>query len=154
MSSNNAHSGILNMKNMTASLLLSKSQAKKKVSCGSLPPKSKAIREGNSGRYTFFFKNFLKLEQLIYNVVLVSGVQQCESVYTYIYIHTDIYIFICVYTHTHTHTHTHIYPLSLDSFFSHICHYSESESHSVMSDSFRPHGLYSLKFSRPEYWSA
>ena len=105
MSSNNAHSGILNMKNMTASLLLSKSQAKKKVSCGSLPPKSKAIREGNSGRYTFFFKNFLKLEQLIYNVVLVSGVQQCESVYTYIYIHTDIYICICVYTHTHTNTH-------------------------------------------------
>ena len=30
---------------------------------------------------------------------------------------------------------------------------SESESHSVISDPFGPHGLYSLEFSRPEYWS-
>ena len=32
---------------------------------------------------------------------------------------------------------------------------SESENHSVMSDSLRPHGLTikSMKFSRPEYWS-
>ena len=29
---------------------------------------------------------------------------------------------------------------------------SESESHSVMSDSLGPHGL-SMEFSRPEYWS-
>ena len=29
---------------------------------------------------------------------------------------------------------------------------SESESHSVMSDSLQPHGL-SMEFSRPEYWS-
>ena len=29
-----------------------------------------------------------------------------------------------------------------------------SESHSVVSDSLRPHGLYkSMEFSRPEYWS-
>ena len=30
---------------------------------------------------------------------------------------------------------------------------SQSESRSVVSDSLRPHGLYSLEFSRPEYWS-
>ena len=37
---------------------------------------------------------------------------------------------------------------------------SESESHSTMSDSLQPHGLYvacqvplSMEFSRPEYWS-
>ena len=30
---------------------------------------------------------------------------------------------------------------------------SESESHSDMSDSLRPHGLQSMEFSRPEYWS-
>ena len=29
---------------------------------------------------------------------------------------------------------------------------SESESHSVVSDSLQPHGL-SMEFSRPEYWS-
>ena len=29
---------------------------------------------------------------------------------------------------------------------------SESESHSVVSDSLPPHGL-SIEFSRPEYWS-
>ena len=29
---------------------------------------------------------------------------------------------------------------------------SESESQSVMSNSFQPHGL-SMEFSRPEYWS-
>ena len=35
-----------------------------------------------------------------------------------------------IHTHTHTHTHTYIY----------TC---ESKNHSVMSDSLRPHGLYS-----------
>ena len=29
----------------------------------------------------------------------------------------------------------------------------ESESHSVMSDSLQPHGLKTMEFSRPEYWS-
>ena len=29
----------------------------------------------------------------------------------------------------------------------------ESESHSAVSDSLRPHELYNLEFSRPEYWS-
>ena len=29
---------------------------------------------------------------------------------------------------------------------------SESESHSVVSNSLRPHRLYSMEFSRPEYW--
>ena len=33
-----------------------------------------------------------------------------------------------------------------------VCCESETESHSVMSDSLLPNGLYSL-FSRPEYWS-
>jgi len=42
---------------------------------------------------------------LIYNVVLVSGVQQSESI-----------------THTHTHTHIYIYTLFFR-FFSHIGHY-------------------------------
>ena len=28
-----------------------------------------------------------------------------------------------------------------------------SESRSVMSDSLQPHGLWSIEFSRPEYWS-
>ena len=106
----------------------SKSQAKKRVSCGSLPPKSKAIREGNSGRYSFLFKNFKKLEQFIYNVVLVSGVQQSESV---IYTH--------IYTHIHIYIDTHISTLFRS--FSHICHYSESESRSVTSDSFQHYGL-------------
>ena len=32
------------------------------------------------------------------------------------------------------------------------CLESESESHSVVSDSLKPHGL-SVEFSRPEYWS-
>ena len=37
--------------------------------------------------------NFLKIEvQLIYNVVLVAGVQQSDSLY------------ICIHTHTHTYT--------------------------------------------------
>ena len=45
--------------------------------------------------------------------------------------------------HTHTHTHTHTHPQK------------KSESHSVVSDSLQPHGLYiqSMEFSRSEYWS-
>ena len=66
--------------------------------------------------------------------MLVSRVQQSESI-IYIYIYTHIYMCICVYIYIHIST--------LFRFFSQICHYSESESHSVMSDSFRPYGLYS-----------
>ena len=45
---------------------------------------------------------------LIYNAVLLSGVQQSKSV---------------LYTHTHTHTHTYIYIHSFLRFLSHIGHY-------------------------------
>ena len=48
----------------------------------------------------FYFLIFIGV-QLIYNAVLISGVQQCKS-YIYIYIH----IYTHTYTHTHTHTHT------------------------------------------------
>ena len=50
---------------------------------------------------------FLIEIQLIYNVVLVSGAQQSDSI---IYIYTHKYT---THTHTHTHTYTYIY---LDSF--------------------------------------
>ena len=57
----------------------------------------------------------------------------------YIYVvhthtHTHIYIYI---VHTHTHTHIYIYRESS------LSHESENISHSVMSDSLWPHGLYS-----------
>ena len=50
---------------------------------------------------------------------------------------------ITLYTHTHTHTHTHVCAV---------------RSHSVVSSSFQPHGLYARLlcpwgFSRQEYWS-
>ena len=61
---------------------------------------------------------FLKTEvQLMYNV-LVSGIQQSDSVYIYIYTHTHIHIYI--YIHTHTYTYTYIYK--------YICMYSLSDS--------------------------
>ena len=47
------------------------------------------------GTAVWHFKKFFIEIQLIYNVVLVSGVQQSDSVYIYI--------------HTHTHKYTHIY---------------------------------------------
>ena len=34
-----------------------------------------------------------------------------------------------------------------------VIRWSESESRSVVSNSLQPHGLYSMEFSRPEYWS-
>ena len=53
----------------------------------------------------FFF--FLRV-WFIYSVVLVSGVEQSDSVILkYIYIHTYIYIYIYIYIYTHTHTHTY-----------------------------------------------
>ena len=55
----------------------------------------KSIKNKHPKRFTFF-NDFLKIEvQLIYNVVLVSGVQQSDSV-LYIYIHTHIHI--CIHT--------------------------------------------------------
>ena len=46
---------------------------------------------------------------MVNNVVLVSGVQQSDSViYICVYIYIYIYIYIHIYTHTHTHTHTHV----------------------------------------------
>ena len=50
----------------------------------------------------FFISIFIKF--LIDNIVLVSAIQQHESV-----------IILCVYIYTHTHTHTYIYllPVSL-----------------------------------------
>ena len=46
---------------------------------------------------------------MLYNVVLVSAVQQCES---YVYIYACIYIYIYIYINTNTHTS----PPSLASF--------------------------------------
>ena len=44
-------------------------------------------------------------------------------------------------------------PLLNCSWWEELCKGSESESRSVVSDSLRPHGLQSMEFSRPEYWS-
>ena len=55
---------------------------------------------------------------LIYNVVLMSAVEQGDSV-----IHTYIYIYIYIYTHTHIHTHTHTYI-----FFKTLFHYGLSKN--------------------------
>ena len=59
MSSNNARSGILNMKNMTASLLPSKSQAKKKSPVALSHQKTKQSGEGILGDIVFSLKMFL-----------------------------------------------------------------------------------------------
>ena len=58
----------------------------------------------------FFLNHLQKIEvQLIYNVVLASGVQRSDS---------DIYIYI--YTHTHTYTHIYTY-ICIYIFLSRLC---------------------------------
>ena len=64
-------------------------------------------------KFILFIKNFIEV-QLIYNVVLVSGVQQSDSV---------ICTCMCVYIYTHTHTHTHTHISFCFRFFSHIDYY-------------------------------
>ena len=49
----------------------------------------------------------------------------------YINMHVCVYIYIYIYIHTHTHTHTLVF----------IHTYIYQFSHSVVSNSFRPHGL-------------
>ena len=56
----------------------------------------------------------------------------CMYVYMYVCVYVCVYIYMCVCMYVClTHTHTHIYKVKWN------------ESHSVMSDSLRPHGLYS-----------
>ena len=54
-----------------------------------------------------------------------------------------------------THTQNKFFYLELLPSSSSYClpQESESESHSVVFNSLRPHGLYTMEFSRPEYWS-
>ena len=54
---------------------------------------------------------------------------------------------VCLYKHIY---HIFFIHSSIDGHLG--CVQSESESHSFLSDSLRPHGL-SMEFSRPEYWS-
>jgi len=54
-------------------------------------------------------KNIFLIElYLIYIGVLISAVQQSDSVIEEEYIYMCIYIHIYIYTHTYTQTHTHI----------------------------------------------
>ena len=63
---------------------------------------------------------------MIYNVTLVSCVQQSDPVCVCVCVYIYIYIYIYIYTHTHiyiyTHTRTHIYICSFR-FFSLIGYY-------------------------------
>ena len=55
---------------------------------------------------------------LIYNVVLISAVQQNDS---NIYIYTYIYIYIHTHTHTHIPLHLFYHSLSQDIEYSSLC---------------------------------
>ena len=60
------------------------------------------ITDQSLSLFFFFLKVlfFLIGVQLLYNVVLVSAAQQCESA---IYICMCVYIYIYIYIHTHTY---------------------------------------------------
>ena len=66
-----------------------------------------------------FLLNIFKIEvQLIYNVVLVSGIQQSDPdiyIYVYMYIHikTHTYIHVYIYTYIYTHTFSDSFPLQV-----------------------------------------
>ena len=51
--------------------------------------------------FSYFFKIYFTDIQLIYNVMLVSAVQQSDSV---IHLHTCVYIYIYIYTHTFSYS--------------------------------------------------
>ena len=63
--------------------------------------------EALESSYTFFFNrhtiDLLYCVQLIYYVLLVSDVQQSESIYIHIYIYTHIYIIYQIHSHMSYH---------------------------------------------------
>ena len=60
----------------------------------------------------FHFQGLFYWSIVDYNAVLISAVQQSDSVYIYIYeyimCNSITYTYIYTYIHTHIHTHTHI----------------------------------------------
>ena len=59
---------------------------------------------GNISLFSFYI-----VVELIYNVMLVSSVQQNDSVmciYVYIYIYIHIFVCVCVYIYVYIHTYT------------------------------------------------
>ena len=58
--------------------------------------------------YAFFIEI-----QLIYNVVLISDVQESDSVYIYIYNIYTIHMYICIHVYVHIYSFLDSFPLKV-----------------------------------------